>query len=451
MNPPNILYFVVHDLGRHLGCYGAPVASPRLDAFAGESIRFNQAYCSSAACTPSRCCAMTGQYAHVSGGVGLAHMGWPLPAGVPTIVDYLNAAGFETIHAGMEHERHPGQNRYQIDLQDSWDDFNTHVGVDKALAHLGKRCRDKPFYLNLGSQQPHPSTWSKAGSLHGPTVPEEDVYIPPFLPDLPGVRLALGRFQAAIRYMDAHFGRLLDGLRALDHDRDTIVIFTTDHGIAMPRAKSCLYDRGMETALLVRLPEGHRAGTQCDHLIQNIDLVPTLLEAAGANPQTSLPGRSFWPLLTGGHYRPHTHLFTERNFHGENRLQGRENEFIDRYDPVRAIRTPDFHLIRYFDPSVKARPWLPWEAAALGADSAKPFLGTMPPPREPRAEYELYHVRHDPEEFIDVAERPEFRKIRTDLSATLEDWMRSTDDFVLRQDVPTRRERPGWGPWEGKK
>ncbi len=446
---PNILYFIAHDVGKHLGCYDVPVSSPCIDAFAREAVQFEHAFCNAPACSPSRICAMTGLYAHTSGGVGLAHMGWPLPATVPTIVDYLNAAGYETIHSGMEHERHPGLNHYQVDLQQHWVHFDTQRGVDEALAYLAQRDRGRPFYLNIGSQQPHASTWDKTDRMYGGAVPPEDVYIPPYLPDTPGLRRDFGRFQAALRYMDTHFGRLLDGLRQLGHDRDTIIIFTTDHGIAAPRSKGTLYDRGVEIALLVRLPNAARAGTRITHLLQNIDNVPTLLEAAGAPIPSQLQGRSFWPLLAGGAYTPHERIFVERNFHGEHRLHGVKGDYVDRYDPVRAVRTNDFHYIRWFDPTIKCRPWLPMEypAARLPASESADFC--LPPPSAPRAEVELYHVRHDPQEFINIAGRPEFRHIEADLAGQLQRWMEATDDFVVRGDVPRRYETPGWGPWTG--
>ena len=78
--PPNIIHFICHDLGKELGCYGKPIASPNLDRFANEGVTFTNAFCNSPACSPARGCIMTGRYAHCSGGVGLAHMGWPLPA-----------------------------------------------------------------------------------------------------------------------------------------------------------------------------------------------------------------------------------------------------------------------------------------------------------------------------------------------------------------------------------
>ncbi len=445
----NILYFVVHDIGKHMGCYGAPIATPNLDAFAAESVRFNSTFCNAPACSPSRCCAMTGRYAHTSGGIGLAHMGWPLPAGEQTIIDYFNAAGYETIHSGMEHERHPGMNRYQVDMQEDWDDFNTATGVDKALAYLAKRDRSKPFYLNIGSQQPHRSTWSRPDSMYGGPVPPEDVYIPPYMPDTPRRREIFGQFQAAIRYMDQHFGRLLEGLKRLDHDRDTLLVFTTDHGIGGPRSKGTLYDRGVEIALLMRLPESRMAGATCDHLVQNIDFAPTLIEAAGVPCPAQIQGRSFWPLLSDDAYEPHEEIFLERNFHGEWRVPSSlESGYADRFDPMRAIRTNDYHLIRRFDPTIKGSPWLPLERD-VWANGPTDLFGD-PLLRKPRPEYELYHVRHDPQEFVNVAERPEFRHVRADLDARLTQWMEQTDDFILRQETPQRYEAPGWGPWDSK-
>ncbi len=455
MSRPNIIYFVVHDLGKHLGCYGAPIESPNLDAFAAESVRFESAFCNSAACTPSRCCAMTGLYAHTSGGVGLAHIGWPLPDEVPTIVDYLNDAGYETIHTGMQHERHPGEMRYQVDTMVHWSSFNAERGVDDALAYLESRDRSRrsapgqPFYLNVGSQQPHASTWGKTDALYGGPVPPEDVFIPQHMPDTPEARAEFGRFQAAIRYMDAQFGRLMEGLERLGHARDTIVVFTTDHGISAPRSKGTLYDRGTEITLLVRMPDGRGAGTEVCHLIQNIDYVPTLLEAAGAPLPGRLQGRSFWPLLAGGDYVPHEFIFTERNFHGEGRIFGSPGDFVDRYDPLRAVRTPEFHYIKRFDPRVKCRPWLPFDVPHLKVQPGEPTSHGLPAPREPRPEAELYQVTRDPLEFIDLCNRPEFRHVRQDLDARLMAWMQETDDFVLRSEVPKRYEAPTFGRFDG--
>jgi len=441
----NILYFVCHDLGVHLGCYGARVESPALDAFADESVVFDNAFCNSPCCSPSRACAMTGRYAHTTGAVGLSHLGWPLDLREQTIVDYLNEAGYETILSGVNHERHPRSDRYEVDLPETWEDWHTERAVGNALAHLERRDRSRPFYLNVGSQQPHASSWARTEEMYGGSVPPEDVWVPPYCPDTSLLRRLFGRFQAAIRYMDAQFGRLLEGLERLGYAGNTIVVFTTDHGISASRSKGTLYDRGVETALMVSLPDRAGAGTRVPHVIQNIDLTPTLLEAAGVAVPAEVQGRSFWPLLAGRPYTPHEAIFIERNFHGEHAHRGADG-YVDRYDPVRAVRTPDFHYIRWFRPEIKPRPLLPFEVPGGWAEVGERLDSAWPPSDLPRNSEELYHVAHDPLEFVDVADRPEYRQVKARLAARLEDWMKETDDFALRGKVPRRPQEPGWGP-----
>lgn len=114
----NVLYFVCHDLGRALGCYGAGIPTPHLDAFASEGIRCTDAHCASPACSPSRACVMSGKAAHTTGALGLSHMGWPLHLDHTTSIDDFNGAGFQTILSGINHERHP---RTEEDFIDCFD------------------------------------------------------------------------------------------------------------------------------------------------------------------------------------------------------------------------------------------------------------------------------------------------------------------------------------------
>ncbi|MBD3240514.1 MAG: sulfatase-like hydrolase/transferase [Chitinivibrionales bacterium] len=441
----NIVHFICHDLGQELGCYGKPIASPNLDRFAAEGVQFTNAFCNSPACSPARGCLMTGQYAHTSGGIGLAHMGWPLPQDAKTIVDYLNDAGYETAHVGLNHERHAGTNHYQIDEEKTWDDWQADNAVDGAIGYLRSRAdTDKPFYLNIGTHEVHASAYRhKADTVYGGPVPDEDVFVPLYSPELPGMRKEMGRFQAAIRFLDTQFGRLMAAIDDLNLDRNTIVLFTTDHGISNNRAKGTLYDRGVEVALMMRLPKGMRGGYRVDHLVQHIDVTPTLLEALGIPRPAELQGTSLWPLLAGGEYTPHEHIFIERNFHGQ-KPPGQDS-FADVYDPVRSIRTPEYHYIRWMKPGAWHRPYLPWEAEqAANADTLDGDERYRPNHR-PRAPEELYHVAHDTLEFINVADRPEYRHIKADLAAKLKQWMEQTGDFAMTDSPPEHYEERGWG------
>lgn len=447
----NILHIVCHDLGKHLGCYGALVESPNLDRLAAGGIRFDRAFCSSPACTPSRNCAMTGRYAHVSGGIGLAHMGWPLPASENTIVDDSNAADWETAHFGLNHERHARENRYQVDGERQWEDWRVENAVDAFITWLGKRDRSRPFYCNIGTAEAHGSAFMNDARLaeYGGAIPDPAVYLPPWLPENPHVRRVLGRFQAAIRHLDTHMGRLLRACEAAGLLDDTLIVFTTDHGIADParRAKGTLYDRGCEVALLAHPPRGCPTGFAVSHLIPNIDLRPTFCEAGGFSPTSKPDGRSFWPLLQGHRYAPNRRLFTERNFHGEPKAKG-SDVHVDCFDPVRAVRDDRWHYLRWFEPAAKTKPWSPLEL--IGGPPVTwsgQFNDDLPVSSPIRAAEELYDTLADPLELIDLAQRPECAAIKTGLRADMDAWMSATNDFVLRGEIPKRYTEPGWGNW----
>lgn len=444
MNPPNILYFVCHDLGRHIGCYGLPIPTPHIDRFASQAIRFTQAFCTSPACSPSRACAMTGRTAHSTGALGLSHMGWPLPLTHHTIIDDLNSAGYQTVLSGVNHERHPRSDRYRIDLTHTWADWHADRAVNHAITFLEQRNPSRPFYLNIGVQEPHPSTWKDAGlRFPGPTPPDQTV-VPIGFPDTPALRARLGAFQAALQFMDFQFGRLLDALDRLHLRHNTLVIFTTDHGIAGPGAKGTLFSLGTEIALLIRTPDGTGAGSTCPHLIPNIDLRPTLCQAAGLTPPPEIQGRSFWPLLCGKPYTPNAHAFFERNFHGEH--PGRHDPAHgDAFDPIRSVRTPQYHYLRWWRPTLRSRHPFPWEADSHQPDGPE-FHHTWPDTGLPRPQEALFDTTRDPQEWINLAHRPEYQSIRSDLASRLNRWMIETDDFLLRGQVPAPPEPPGWGP-----
>lgn len=447
MTPPqNIIYIVVHDLGRHLGCYGLPVESPAIDRFARDGILFRNAVCNAPACSPSRVCAMTGQYSHVNGVIGLAHAGWALAEDRRTVVDDFNDAGWTTAHFGLSHERHPLKNRYQIDSERNWEDrYNTRRAFDNALRFLESRKEGDPgFYVNIGLSDTHPSMWSRPEPYteHGPPDPPERAYLPPYLPDTPGERAKMGRLQAAIRYLDQEFGRFVEQLDRLDCARDTVVVFTVDHGISTGwyRDKMMCYEKGIEVALIVRMPDGRGAGRVEHCLMQNIDNAPTVLDLAGLDPPAAMDGRSYAPLLRGEPYRPHEAIFIERNFHAVGvDAQGRG---INQYDPMRSVRTDDYHYIRNYRPETVDLYPLPFALPPGYEDGKKVSLSRLP-----RSEEELFHLRNDPAELFNVVERPEFAGLREELGARLDRWMEETDDFAGSGSPPEPQGYFGFEDW----
>jgi len=404
---PNILYIIAHDLGADLGCLGHPtVETPQLDQFAAEGVKFTSYFCVATACSPSRGAIMTGRYSHANGLIGLANRGWSLPETERTTVDHLNDAGYHTVNFGGQHERKatssyrykhagpPGRRKSDLLADDVCEFLKRH---DPKIG---------PFYLNVYSQDVH-APWDRPEFL-GKYSPD-DIRPPAFLPSFPFVRKALSAFYGSVSFMDAQVGRILDTLRQTGLAENTLVIFTTDHGISFPRAKSGIYDPGLTTALLMRWPGRFKPGTVCNHLLSNVDLLPTQLDLLGLPIPKEIQGRSFAPALLGGSYTPNEHVFAERNFH-------------DDYDPMRAVRTSRYKLIRNY--SERPRHKLPSEA------TEDDTFATLRTSDKPRPFEELYDLQKDPNEFTSVADDPAYASALQDLRQRLDKWMSDTGDYV---------------------
>jgi N-sulfoglucosamine sulfohydrolase len=406
---PNIIYIIVHDLGTALSCYGEKdVQTPRLDEFASQGVRFVNYLCNSTPCSPSRSCIMTGRYAHSNGLIGLANKGWTMPPAERTAVDYLNDAGYETVNIGGQHERirtagpNPhrfkklGPARRKADL--GADDVSTFLKVWKHTTG--------PLYLNVYMQDPH-APWDRPEFQD--RYKPDSITPPPFLPNTPRFRKSLSQFYGSVTFTDTAIGRILDTVRQTGMHENTLVIFTTDHGISFPRAKSTLYDPGLTTALMMRWPGRIKPGRVENKLLGNVDLLPTMLELAGAPPAKAIQGRSFAPLAKGLPYTPNREFFGERNFH-------------DDFDPMRCVRTDRHKLIRNFGERDRYR--LPSEADASTTPAAMRKSG------KPRPFEELYDLEKDPNEFNNVAADPAYESVLMDLRQRLDKWMEDTGDFM---------------------
>jgi len=240
-----------------------------------------------------------------------------------------------------------------------------------------------------------------------------EVALPAFLPDNPHNREQMAMFHGAIRFMDVHVGRIVDALDEAGLTDSTIVVFTTDHGMAFPRAKSTLYDAGIGVTLIIRLPAAIGPGGQVrDELLSAVDIRPTLCALAGAPVGQGVQGRSFAPLLTGEQgYQPRAEAFSEKNYH-------------DHFDPVRCVRTDRYKYIRNCRDSIKAL--LPCDI-----ELHFPHRSRRPDLREPRPAEELYDLQADPGEEANLIDSPNHAAVRDDLRVRLDRWMAETDDPIL--------------------
>ena len=225
-------------------------------------------------------------------------------------------------------------------------------------------------------------------------------------------------------------GRITQSLTKSGLLDNTIVIFTTDHGIPFPRAKCSLYDAGMETALLMRWPERLAQNRVVSELLSNVDFMPTLLDLCGLPHPDGMQGRSFAGLLTGGVYQPRSEIFGQMTWHVT-------------YNPMRCIRTDRYKLIRYFDP----QPWTEMPQDYWNMCSSAPSLRAQFAHRPP--EYEMFDLACDPyEQFNLVTAKGGLQgleDIRTQLQNRLETWMRETNDPLLQGPV-SQSEAPPKNP-----
>lgn len=425
---PIIIHVVCHDLGRHSEVYGRPVKTPRLQEFAQDSLVFDNAFCTSPACSPSRGCVMTGQYAHQNGMIGLSHLGWGLRPERQTIVDYFNSAGTMTAHFGFQHERNRLEdNRYQYEGCLEPKHVFCEGAFASALDFLDSFDRKTGLYMNVGTMEVHMSEWGNMNNhgrrdLYGKSA-LGDVFLPPHMPDSKSIREAFQYFQGCISYFDHSIGEFLEGLKQRGlYDRAVIVI-TTDHGISGLRAKGTLYDAGMEVFQCIRLPDGHRAGERESALMPNVDLGVTLLDLANIEIPEDMTGKSFKGLLEGSsHYVRSDMIFTERNFHSS-------------YDPMRAVRSDRYHYIRNFDDSALWN-WLPEQVPSLGTDYKNYMNEMWEPFAESRPKVELYDLHTDPFEKQNLAGSSDHVAIASGLDAALNKWMLETDDFLISGEIP---------------
>lgn len=423
---PNLLVIVADDMGRELGSYGDPSArTPALDALAREGLRFDAAFAAAPVCSPSRAALLTGLFPHASG-----HVGFPgdsrLRPEVRTIAQPLNEAGYATgligkLHVAAYDERSgttqlPFREVVVFDRPEADSPERLAREVGSFLA----RVRDRPFFLMVGLHAPHKPYPGEEGV---PAWPEPHdplrLTVPPTAPDTLAFRRLLARMYDAYSLADSLVAAILGALEAGGASGSTLVLFTSDHGPALPGAKGTLFDPGIRVPLLARWPGVIEPGGSSSALVSGVDLLPTLLEAAGVAPPRGLQGRSLLPILRGEPAAGADAVFAEQN-----RLEG------NRYFPQRAIRTARLKYLRALRPDVELR------SNAIG-HWARPLLlrwHTDPGARRlvervvrhPREE--LYELETDPHELRNLAGEPAWASAQAELRERLRNWMGETGD-----------------------
>jgi arylsulfatase A-like enzyme len=411
---PNILYIHSHDTGRYVSPYGHAVDTPNYQRLAEEGILFRQAFTSAPTCSPSRAGLLTGQSPHSAGMLGLAHRGFRLHEPGQQLATILRDNGYATTLAGVQHV-HSGDAPalgYQNTRGGEERDYRTvAANAVAALRNHASSGTDAPFFLDAGFVETHRPY---------PEVDEADsryVQPPPHLPNTPQTRLDMARYGASVRDLDTGLGTVLDALDETGLAANTLVICTTDHGLAFPGMKCNLTDTGTGVLLIVRGPGGFAGGQVCDSLISQIDIYPTVCEVLGIERPAWLQGTSIMPVVREEAEEVNDAIYAEVTYHAA-------------YEPQRAIRTREWLYVERF--GERDLPVLP---NCDDGESRDFLLGQgWGERRVDRAQ--LYDNTFDPMQRRNLASDDAYASVAADLRSRLRDWMERTGDPLLDGPVP---------------
>nr|MDO8112282.1 sulfatase [Candidatus Sigynarchaeota archaeon] len=424
---PNIVFMITHDTGTRLGCYGGGGVTPQIDALAAQGVRLVNYFASAPQCSPSRGSILTGKAPHANGLMGLTNMGWDLPASNRTLPSLLNEAGYTTRLIGHQHVH---RDRTVIGYAETSNPIREAPFFARIVCKSGEKFFKRvargdvqqPFYLELGFTETHRPFIT--GRQRRPR--QGDVTVPPYLPHTVAVRDDIARFDGMLAEVDHHVGQLLEALEKQDLARNTLVIFTTDHGWPFPRAKGTLYDAGIRSACVMRWPGKIPAGQSVDALLSNVDLMPTLLDVAGARLDgegiAGIQGRSFKGLLTGDSYTPRECIHAELTYHDQG------------YNPMRCIRTARWKYIHNFNTIGDQLFQIPNDFR--DGPSGKAYRDAHPEYHHPRPLEELYDLEVDPGERDNLASKPAYSTTKKELHEKLFSYLIETADPVLSGHVP---------------
>lgn len=460
----NIVLFVADDHGQDAGCYGNTVIkTPSLDALARDGVLYRNAFCTTASCSASRSVILTGLHNHLTGQYGHAHAFHHFESfsSLYTLPAILSDNGYRTARIGKFHVSPDSVYRFETILPTAGGNRNSVKMADNCHDFVADR--SKPFFLYFCTSDPHrgggrlkdkPGEPDAFGSQQAYPGIDEVVYdpkqvlVPSWMPDTPAARAEIAMYYQAVTREDQGIGRLVKFLKEANQWENTVFIYTSDNGAAMPGSKTTLYEPGMKLPLVVRSPTLKARGVERNSMVSWVDLTPTILDFAGVKEVLAPPlvqgepeglgqkkdatklkpkvpytfhGRSFRPTMDADPAEGWNLIFASHQFHE-----------ITMYYPMRVIRTDQYKLIYNI-----ANP-LPFPFASdifesATWQSALKDGGSFYGKRRiadfiQRPKYELYDLRADPDEIHNLVDEPKFKATFDDLSAKLKAFQEKTRD-----------------------
>ena len=460
---PNILFVISDDQSYpHASAYGyAATQTPAFDRVAREGVLFHNAFSPSPGCSPCRAATLTGRHTWMIENAGTHASSFP--AKYVTFPDLLEEAGYWVGYTGKGWG--PGRWQDERPRNPAGPEFNeikTDTGIEgisstdyaaNFQSFLEQRPEGAPFSFWVGGHEPHRIFQKDLGRSVGKSL--EDAEPPPFLPDRPEIRADILDYAAEIEHFDRHLGKILDALEEAGELDSTLVIVTSDNGMAFPRAKANCYEYGAHMPLAIRWGESAPGGREVQDLVGFVDLTATILEAAGVEypGALGLPGKSIYGMLTSGG----TGLVEPDR---DAVYFARERHSSSRYNnwtyPQRALRTHDYLYIRNFEPDrypagdpqkydepgklgpmhggyhdIDNSPSLQFLIENRNDPEIRPFF-LMAVDKRPAEE--LFDIKKDPGCLRNLAGDPAFEPVREKLARRLEEYLAMTGDPRVKGD-----------------
>ena len=443
---PNILLILSDDHSvPQLGCYGNPdLKTPNLDWLAKEGIRFNRMYTTSPQSAPSRKSILTGRS---SIDLGVSRFTAPLPRDVITLPEKLRDAGYYTGFLGrMHHTDGPG--KLTGISEQVFNEYNLRVAQDRVDHPISGRGDErntelfeeflnavpagKSFFLQLSYSDPH-RAWTASAFEPDPNK----LHVPTRFPDTPLVRKDLAMCYGEIQRLDHNIGKVWEILRNREILDNTIIIFMGDNGVALLRGKGSLFELGINVPFLIRWPGFIKADIVSDAILSAEDILPTLIEIAGAEMPEKVTGISFLPVLKGEKTSVREYAFAARSAHSS-ALPGSNGAF----DQIRCVVGARYKLI--YNALWNLPEYTPMADSHHKTDIARQMLndlknrqkaGTLPEKfnilfKTPRPIFEFYDLVHDPDEFNNLIDNTKYETEIIKLKEVLQRQMILNWDYL---------------------
>ena len=437
---PNILLIVAEDMSSRVGAFGDPLAqTAAIDELASQGVSYTNVFTAAGVCSPSRAALITGVHPISTGTQHMRTSNYNYeavpPAEVKAFPELLRAAGYLTANVA--------KTDYQFgDPFTIWDINAGSMAEPPDLAVWRQLPTGQPFFAMINLMSTHESRLAtpdtsedgrfgalvkrfkeSVAQVQSVTDPDQ-VEVPPYYPDTPEVRKSIAQLYDNIHFMDGEVEQILANLKADGLADNTLVIWTTDHGDGLPRAKRSVYDSGLKVPMIIRFPDGQGKGSVQSRLISFVDLAPTILTLAGAEVPDFIQGRDF----LGG---------PERDY-----IYGSRDRMNETPDRVRAIRDERFEYIRNYQPELayyfrplEFRDMFPvmqelWKGHNEGSLSPQQeFYFTTPRPQE-----ELYDTQSDPYEIKNLADDPEYSTRLERLRKQMDQWLARVGDLSAQPE-----------------